>query len=330
MAKTIDILAKDDNGDEAQTVANIPTKRELFEKNNVSKALLEDDDALENLDIATFARDSWDKPNDGFAADLENGTVDLKGMSKEEFLAAYKRVNQGVGGESIEGYKPDHFGKPLSSDEFNKIIAIGHEIYKKNRPDKNTVFQKVVCAEDIKSFVEGANSRALKPGGRLGVGGSTLLAKDGKHMKTPADYYDGLQLNYKPDSGGKNPYYPVPKCIYVVRYTTDNPEKAKIPVHEIDEIPKDIKDDFVGKKTNTYPFTGNGFTPASDENRLGTPEVMVSDPPQVIDKAVIVRIDEDGTETIVGYNTTVTNEAGEEFDQFVYVNEKGELIKPKI
>lgn len=51
MAKTIDILAKDDNGDEAQTVANIPTKRELFEKNNVSKALLEDDDALENLEL---------------------------------------------------------------------------------------------------------------------------------------------------------------------------------------------------------------------------------------------------------------------------------------
>lgn len=41
-------------------------------------------------------------------------------------------------------------------------------------------------------------------------------------------------------------------------------------------------------------------------------------------------IDEDGTETIVGYKTTITNDDGEEFDQFVYVNEKGELIKPKI
>lgn len=315
MAKTIDILAKDDNGDEAQTVANIPTKRELFEKNNVSKALLEDDDALENLDIATFARDSWDKPNDGFAADLENGTVDLKGMSKEEFLAAYKRVNQGVGGESIEGYKPDHFGEPLSSDEFNKIIAIRHEIYKKNRPDKNTVFQKVVCAEDIKSYVEGANARALKPGEMLGIGGSTLLAKDGKHMKTPADYCDGLQLNYKPGSGWTNPYYPVPKCIYVVRYTTDDPQNAKIPVHKLKEVPDDIKDDFVEKETNTYPFTGNGFTPASDENRLGTPEVM-ADPAQSINKAVIVRIDEDGTETIVGY--TIEKKVGKRIiKQFV-------------
>ena len=51
---------------------------------------------------------------------------------------------------------------------------------------------------------------------------------------------------------------------------------------------------------------------------------------QSINKAVIVRIDEDGTETIVGYKTTITNDDGEEFDQFVYVNEKGELIKLKI
>ena len=28
--------------------------------------------------------------------------------------------------------------------------------------------------------------------------------------------------------------------------------------------------------------------------------------------------------------TTITNDDGEEFDQFVYVNEKGELIKLKI
>lgn len=52
---------------------------------------------------------------------------------------------------------------------------------------------------------------------------------------------------------------------------------------------------------NKYPFTSNGFTPGTEGN-LGTPELYVSlDDAQEINQAVIVRIDVDGTETIVGY-----------------------------
>ncbi len=54
------------------------------------------------------------------------------------------------------------------------------------------------------------------------------------------------------------------------------------------------------------PFTGNGFMLANGKDahgkeRLGTPEV-VAKPPQPVDKAVIVRIDSEGNEVIVGYS----------------------------
>ena len=52
-----------------------------------------------------------------------------------------------------------------------------------------------------------------------------------------------------------------------------------------------------------YPFTGNGFTPGSEGN-LGTPELYVdldTYGASEIKDAVIVRIDVDGTEPIVGY-----------------------------
>lgn len=127
-----------------------------------------------------------------------------------------------------------------------------------------------------------------------------MIAKDAAHLNTPAKLYDGLQLNYRSTSYSKD------KAMYVVRYTTSGAAKAKIPVNKLDAVPEGIRKNCVAKPENKYPFTGNGFTPGTDGN-LGTPELIV-DPETVqeINQAVIVRIDVDGTETIVGYTKEMT------------------------
>ena len=122
-----------------------------------------------------------------------------------------------------------------------------------------------------------------------------MIAKDAAHLNTPAKLYDGLQLNYRSTSYSKT------EPMYVVRYTTNEAAKAKIPVNNLDAVPESIRKNCVAKPENKYPFTGNGFTPGSDGN-LGTPELYISPKDaQEINQAVIVRIDVDGTETIVGY-----------------------------
>ena len=95
--------------------------------------------------------------------------------------------------------------------------------------------------------------------------------------------------------------YSKDKAMYVVRYTTNDAAKAKIPVNNLDAVPESIRKNCVATPDNKYPFTCNGFTPGTEGN-LGTPELFVSyNDAQIISNAVIVRIDVDGTETIVGY-----------------------------
>ncbi len=229
-------------------------------------------------------------------------------MNKKEFITQYRKANKGVKGTCLEGYGPEKYGQ-LTDRESKELLRIRHEIHKNHPVDENTVFQKVVTCGDIQAWVKSSNERAI--GGHLSIGGSTLRAADGTHLKTPSQIYDGMQLNY-PGS----PYKGCKK-VYVVRYTSCTPEASKIPVHDINEVPEDIRGDFVEKRDNQYPFTGNGFTPGVNGN-MGTPEIICNAPDglHVISKAVIVRIDEDGTETIVGY-TVEKRIKGKKVKQFI-------------
>lgn len=293
-------------------------------KDKIADALLDNPEALELIDLQTLGRDAWDKPNDGFKYIIENDPDILQGLTLTEFLDLYKRSSMSVANmkddndqvyTDIDGYEPTECGEPLTQEEQKKLLEIRKELYKRNVLNQKTVFQKVVCCDkNFESWLKSANEFGRK--GPLKAVGSVILAKDGKHLKTPNDLYDGLQLNYgKPEW---NPYHRDskhpendPKCYYVLRYTTKQPENAKIPVHDKNEIPDNIKgtrDDFEAVSGNKYPFRGAGYTPATKENRIGTPELF--DPyeegrSQEIDKAIIVRIDEDGTETIVGYKKLV-------------------------
>lgn len=188
-------------------------------KDKIADALLADEEAMKNIDLAALGRDAWDKPEDGFAYDLEHGNINLHGLSKAEL----------------------NYGTPEN-----------------------------------------------------------------------------------------NPYYSPPKSIYVVRYTTKKPHNARIPVHSMDEVPVNMQNNFIGVgDNNKYPFTGNGFTPSTmKKGGLGTPEVMVSkEHPQPIEKAIIVRIDSDGKETIVGYKTEVVQEDGSRVPQYVCVDEDGNYVE---
>ncbi len=315
------------------------------EKDKFSDALLKDSDAQKNIDLNALGRDAWDKPGNGFGEEFENDKVELYGLSKKQFLNKYKRTSKSVGrilaskkprrrARSIDGYKPTKYGKSLTQADHKKMLKIRNKIYQNNidngELNESTVFQKVICCNrNIRTWLTGANARARDPQNspEQTIVGSTLLAKDGKHLTNPAECYDGLQLNY--GSEKNNPYVPAPpKCMYVLRYTTNNPLNAKIPVHDLNEVPKDMRDNFCEVPGNSYPFTGNGFTPSTTKKGgLGTPEVFVPyNTPQVVDDAVIVRIDEDGTETIVGYKT-YKNESGRMVAQYVLVDEEGNYVE---
>lgn len=276
-------------------------KKENFRKNGVSEALINDDDALKNMQLEKFLKSSWAK--EGNWLEIADDK-DFDPYSKEEFIGIYRKSNKGIEGECLEGYGPADKKKGygfLSDEEFQNMMQIRYRLYKKHSMDSNTVFQKVVkCGgpNDIKAWVEEQNGYAINNAANnkpMQITGSTLVASDGQHLNTPEKLYDGLQLNY-PGSD-----YQGCEAVYVVRYTADNPSAAKIPVHDIDEAPNDI--DFVEVKENKYPFTGNGFTPGTFGN-IGTPEVQARRPNgHNVNDGVIVKIDKNGNETIVGYVT---------------------------
>ena len=273
------------------------TKKEEFRKNGVSEALINDDAALENLKLEKFRRDSWEKQANWLDSAKDE---DFDPYDKKTFLELYKKSNKGIEGECLEGYGTEKY-KTLTDEEFQNILQIRYRLYQKNEMDTNTVFQKVVkCGgpEDIQAWVDQQNvyaKDAFNGGKNMQITGSTLVAADGQHLRTPFQLYDGLQLNYV-GSDFQN-------CdtVYAVRYTASNPDVAKIPVHAKSEVPKAIDDSFVEMDKNKYPFTGNGFTPGVFGN-LGTPEVQAKYPDgHIVNDGVIVKIDKNGNETIVGY-----------------------------
>lgn len=265
---------------------------QLFKKNNVSKTLRTDIDALENLNIETFIRSKWN--NGGFESTLDS-YLKKNNLSREQFEELYQHPYKGVGGYTVkttDGKVGSALQKGWLIDvDFEKLIKLRNDIYVDNLPNSTTVFQKVICPDGkISEWVKDANKYD-----KVGVVGSTVIAKDAAHLNTPAKLYDGLQLNYRSTSYSKD------KAMYVVRYTTSGAAKAKIPVNKLDAVPEGIRKNCVAKPESKYPFTGNGFTPGTEGN-LGTPELYISPKDaQEINQAVIVRIDVDGTETIVGY-----------------------------
>lgn len=279
---------------------------------------LENNEELSDL-LKILGHNSWDKLGDGFESELRHGKVDLKGKTRAEFQEDYKHPSKGVAGmldsnneqyKTIEGNPPK---KPLTKDTHRTLVDIRKDIYDNADVDEHSIFQKVVCCDkNFEKWIENANKWA-KSGNKITMRGSVLLAKDAKHLKNPQDLYDGLQLNYgTPDN---NAFYKPEdmKSIYVVRYTTNDYNNAKIPVHDLEELPDNpagYRDHFVSTgDENKNPFTGNGFTPANGKDakgidRVGTPELKVEGD-QEVNKAIIVRIDADGTETVVGYKTEI-------------------------
>lgn len=339
-------------GNDAKLVCHFISKEEI-KSGFVPRRTVQPDNVAEPLkkskDIAkllkALGRDVWDKPNDGFESDLRHGKVDLKGLTREQFLELYKRTSKCIEALTygpknhkyfdIDGNPPTTYGPPLDEDTHRKLLDIRKTIFDNEHIDENTVFQKVVCTDaNLAEWITKTNNYA-KSNNVVLMYGSTLVAKDGKHLKTPEDLYDGLQLNYSVPA--YNAYYPPekPQSIYVVRYTAINPDAAKIPVHNKEELPDNPdgyrKSFYETKGRNQYPFTGNGNTPAHGKDshgidRVGTPELMIDgdNGGQKVKQAILVRIDPDGTETIVGYQTNPKSGP----PQFVCYDQNGDKVKP--
>jgi hypothetical protein len=102
------------------------------------------------------------------------------------------------------------------------------------------------------------------PAGRSpdGIGGSMTRAVDTADLETPADLYDGLRLDYRTYSEADGRYHDGPfqrngQTVQVIRFVADGTPNVI--------VPRNSSMGGGGKYDNwKLPFTGNGFTGASD------------------------------------------------------------------
>ena len=140
-------------------------------------------------------------------------------------------------------------------------------------PDADTLMQKVIPASDIAKYMDGTYTQ---------VGGYVTRAEDVAQLSTYDDLYNSLRLDY-PQSA----YKPLADdSIGVIRYTTDEASKISIPYGT----------EMGGVVTEAPPFTGNGFTKATNGEII--PEFKCDGYLEVSDGAQLIEIGKDGTKTL--------------------------------
>jgi hypothetical protein len=170
--------------------------------------------------------------------------------------------------------------RPLSADLLSDadkatIKAIRDAI---PMPTNQTVMQKVIPQGDIAKYISGEYSQ---------VKGYITRAQDVKQLGNYDDIYNSLRLDY--DGSVFKPA--TDECVGVIKFKTLNASKIDIPYSQA----------MGGNVVNKPPFTGNGFTAAT--NGQAIPEFISDNFIKLYDEAELYTITKDGTETLVAiYN----------------------------
>lgn len=158
----------------------------------------------------------------------------------------------------------------LTNDEKALLKMIRESI---PMPDSNTLMQKVIPASDVQKYLDGTYTQ---------IGGFMTRAEDVTQLKTYDDIYNSLRLDY-PDTA-----YDIVSddTLAVIRYNTNETSKIQIP----------YSSEMGGVTTGADPFTGNGFTKATNGQII--PEYKMSDFARIEDGAQLIEIGKDGKETL--------------------------------
>lgn len=174
----------------------------------------------------------------------------------------------------------------LSLDEFNSLrlrdVSTLSEAEKASlkairesipMPDPKTVMQKVIPAQDIKKYLDGTYTQ---------VGGYVTRAEDVSQLGTYDDIYNSLRLDY-PNSA----YKPATdSSLGIIKYTTDEATKISIP----------YSSEMGGSIVNPDPFTGNGFTKATNGQII--PEFVSNEYLYIADGSQLIEVTKDGTQIL--------------------------------
>jgi hypothetical protein len=158
----------------------------------------------------------------------------------------------------------------LSDAEKASLKAIRESI---PMPDTDTSMQKVIPSSDLAKYMDGTFTQ---------VGGYVTKAEDVSQLSTYDELYDSLRLDY-PNSAYQSV---TDDSLGVIRYNTSEVSKIEIPYGT----------EMGGKVTEAAPFTGNGFTKATNGQII--PEYKCDGYLEVEDGAQLIEISKDGTETL--------------------------------
>lgn len=223
--------------------------------------------------------------------DIATGT----GKYLDDVIEDGVKVVDEISEHALKGYSESAFADNISDiltkegltlDEFNKLrlqdVSTLTDAEKATlkairksvpMPDADTLMQKVIPASDIAKYMDGTYTQ---------VGGYVTRAEDVAQLSTYDDLYNSLRLDY-PQSA----YKPLADdSIGVIRYTTDEASKISIPYGT----------EMGGVVTEAPPFTGNGFTKATNGEII--PEFKCDGYLEVSDGAQLIEIGKDGTETL--------------------------------
>lgn len=176
-----------------------------------------------------------------------------------------------------EGVSLDEFNK-LRIQDVSTLTDAEKAVLKSVResvpmPDADTLMQKVIPASDIEKYLDGTYTQ---------VGGYVTRAEDVVQLSTYEEIYNSLRLDY-PGSV----YQPLADdSLGVIRYTTDQAPKISIPYGP----------EMGGTVTEVSPFTGNGFTKATNGQII--PEFKCDDFLKIKNGAQLIEIQKDGTEIL--------------------------------
>ncbi len=158
----------------------------------------------------------------------------------------------------------------LTDNEIRAMKAIRESIPDLNN---NSIMQKVLPKEDIAKYLDGSYNT---------VGGYVTRAQDVKQLNNYQDVFDSLRLDYKgtkfkPESDN---------VLGIIRFKT--PEASKIKPPYCKEFGGDIKDG--------PPFTGNGFTSATNGQII--PEYKCGDYLKLTQGSELYELTKDGKEVL--------------------------------
>jgi hypothetical protein len=140
-------------------------------------------------------------------------------------------------------------------------------------PDNTTIMQKVIPKGDISKYIDGIYTT---------IGGYITRAQDVKQLDNYMDIFDSLRLDYPGTVFKTNE----DEFLGVIRFQTPEASKIEIPYGK----------DFGGNITDADPFTGNGFTKAT--NGQSIPEYKCNAFLDILNGAELYKVTKDGEEIL--------------------------------